>query len=203
MSEIGLFPLGLVLLPGERTPLHIFEPRYRELIAECLQRGTEFGIVLADDSGMRTTGTKAAILEVLERFDDGRSNVVVEGRERFQVIRLTEGRSFLTAETEALIDDGGPPDGEVLETCLAAYRRLIAAAGESVPELEPGAPTVSFDIAAIITFPVSTKQDLLESTSENERLVRIGGFLAQAAEAVTAGRVARERAGGNGKVDHF
>ncbi|TMJ94386.1 MAG: hypothetical protein E6G67_09675 [Actinobacteria bacterium] len=79
MSEIGLFPLDLVLLPGEQRPLHVFEPRYKELIGECLDEETEFGLVLADEEGMREVGTRAAVVEVLERFDDGRLNVVIEG----------------------------------------------------------------------------------------------------------------------------
>jgi Lon protease-like protein len=82
MEEIGLFPLGLVLLPTEQVPLHIFEPRYRELIGESLEQGVPFGIVYADDDGLRQIGTLATVRGV-ERFDDGRLNVVVEGGERF------------------------------------------------------------------------------------------------------------------------
>ena len=79
--EIGLFPLGIVLLPTEQIPLHIFEPRYRELIAECLEEEREFGLILADDDGLREVGTRALVTEVLERFDDGRLNVVDGYRE--------------------------------------------------------------------------------------------------------------------------
>ena len=79
MEEIGLFPLGLVLLPTEQVPLHIFEPRYRELIGETLEHGLPFGIVYADDDGLRQIGTLAAVTEVVERFSDGRLNIVVEG----------------------------------------------------------------------------------------------------------------------------
>ena len=79
MEEIGLFPLGLVLLPTEQVPLHIFEPRYRELITECLDQDEPFGLVFADDDGLRRVGTLASVVEVTDRFDDGRLNVVVEG----------------------------------------------------------------------------------------------------------------------------
>src|SRR4051794_37342058 len=94
MEEIGLFPLGLVLLPTEQVPLHIFEPRYRELIGESLEQGVPFGIVYADDDGLRQVGTLATVTEVVERFADGRLNVVVEGGERFRLLELTEGRPF-------------------------------------------------------------------------------------------------------------
>ena len=93
MEEIGLFPLGLVLLPTEQVPLHIFEPRYRELIAECLEAGEPFGLVFADDDGLRSVGTLASVVEVTDRFDDGRLNVVVEGGERFRLVELTGGAS--------------------------------------------------------------------------------------------------------------
>src|SRR6266545_6852518 len=107
MSEIGLFPLGVVLLPTERLPLHIFEERYKELIGECLQTDGDFGLVFADDDGMRTTGTRAGVVQVLERFPDGRLNIVVEGRERFRIVEVTSGRSFDTAIVEELPDEEG------------------------------------------------------------------------------------------------
>ena len=98
MPELGLFPLGVVLLPSEQLPLHIFEPRYRELIDECIEREREFGLVHADDDGTREIGTTAAVVEIVRRFPDGRLNVVVEGRERFRVVRLHRG---------PLVRDGG------------------------------------------------------------------------------------------------
>src|SRR5215210_290164 len=125
MSEIGLFPLELVLLPGEQAPLHIFEPRYRELIGECLDGGREFGLVLEDEDGMREIGTRCGVVEVLDRFSDGRLNVVVEARERIQLRELTKGRSFATAEVEALPDEGDSPTEDEVEDCLAAYARVV------------------------------------------------------------------------------
>src|SRR5918997_2836461 len=104
MSELGLFPLGIVLLPTEQIPLHIFEDRYQELIGECLAEEREFGLVYADDAGLREIGTRAAVTEVLDRFDDGRMNIVVEGRDRFRLVELTEGRSFATGVVEPVAD---------------------------------------------------------------------------------------------------
>ena len=93
MSELGLFPLGIVLLPTEQVPLHIFEERYKELIAECLDSDQEFGLVYADGDGVRDVGTRAAVIEVLAQLEDGRMNIVVEGRDRFRLLELTEGRN--------------------------------------------------------------------------------------------------------------
>jgi Uncharacterized protein, similar to the N-terminal domain of Lon protease len=89
MEELGLFPLGIVLLPSEHVPLHIFEPRYRELIAECLEQQQEFGLIYADDDGVREVEPARSVIEVLEEFEDGRLNIVVEGGERFRVEQLT------------------------------------------------------------------------------------------------------------------
>ena len=123
MTEIGLFPLGIVLLPTELVPLHIFEDRYKELIGECLELGQEFGLVYADEDGVRETGTRARVTEVLEHFDDGRLNIAVEGTERFQVTKLTRGRSFMTAEVEEIEDEPAEPDSEAIARALASYPR--------------------------------------------------------------------------------
>ena len=127
MPQLGLFPLRLVAFPGERLPLHIFEPRYRELIAECLASGEEFGILLADDDGIRAVGTRVAIVELLEKLPDGRLNILVEGRERFRLAELSEGRSFNTGVVEPFVDDDDPAgwryqlrDAEVIASAPAA-----------------------------------------------------------------------------------
>ena len=97
MPELGLFPLPLVLVPTERIPLHIFEPRYRELIGECLDTNGEFGLVLATgDGAVHEIGTRARVTEVLEELEDGRMNIVVEGGERFRLLELTRGHSYQT-----------------------------------------------------------------------------------------------------------
>ena len=200
MDEIGLFPLELVLLPGEQTPLHIFEPRYRELIGECLEEGGEFGLVLADEEGMREIGTRASVVEVLERFPDGRLNVVVEGRDRFRLVELTEGRSFATAEVDDVDDEGDLPTDEETARCLAAYRRVVEAADVALDDLDRG-ESLSFQIGARIDLGTDVKQDLLELRSERDRVVRLAPLLDQAAEAVQRERTIRERATSNGRVE--
>ena len=124
MSEIGLFPLGLVLLPTEQVPLHIFEPRYRELIGESLEHGRPFGIVYADDDGLRQIGTLATVTEVVERFEDGRLNILVEGGARFRLLELTEGRAFVTGRVEPVDDQHDPAEPADVERALALFDRL-------------------------------------------------------------------------------
>ncbi len=205
MGEIGLFPLGLVLVPGERVPLHIFEDRYKELIGECLETGAEFGLVLADDDGLRSVGTRASVLLVLERFDDGRLNIVVEGGERFRILAITEGRTFATAEVEPLADMGEadqPSEGERSE-CVAAYRRLMAAARSEPEDLDLTTGNLGFQLAGRVEFGSTLKQELLEMRSERERVIRVTELLDGAIKLIELRRVARERAGGNGHVQEL
>src|SRR3954469_21156067 len=98
MAELALFPLPLVLVPTERIPLHIFEPRYRELIEECLATGGDFGLALATgDGAVHDVGTRALVQQGLEGREDGSMNGIVEGGERFRLLELTKGRSYTTA----------------------------------------------------------------------------------------------------------
>jgi ATP-dependent Lon protease len=201
MSEIGLFPLELVLLPNERVPLHIFEDRYKDLIGDCLADATDFGLILEDDDGLREIGTRTAVIELIDTFDDGRMNVLVEGRGRFRVIELTEGRSFRTAEVEAVEDDGELPSDADVERTIAVFRRLVAAAeADEIEEPAPGSPLLSFELAARVDFGPELKQELLELRSEVRRLRRLAELLEQAAQALTREREVRQRAAGNGKV---
>jgi Lon protease-like protein len=202
VAEIGLFPLELVLLPSERVPLHIFEDRYRELIGESIADGSEFGIVLEDEDGLRQVGTSTGVIELVHTFDDGRMNVLVEGRSRFRIIEETEGHSYRSAEIEPLEDDdGGTPTGEETERTLEAFRRLAAVAEAEEVEVPSESDTpLSFLLGARVDFGTVLKQELLELRSERARLERLVDLLGQATVALTREREVRERASGNGKV---
>jgi Lon protease-like protein len=201
MDEIGLFPLNLVLVPGEQAPLHVFEPRYRELISECLDFGNDFGLVLEDDEGLREVGIRCNVVEVIDRFPDGRLNIVVEATERFQLLELTDGRAYRTAEIETLPDESDTPSEDEVEDVLAAYARVVAAAEAELDDLDLDADSVAYQIAARIDFGTVVKQGLLELRSERERVVKLAPMLNQAAEAVEREREIRTRAGGNGRVE--
>jgi Lon protease-like protein len=201
MPEIGLFPLELVLLPTERVPLHIFEPRYKELIQECLDLGTEFGLLFEDEDGRRKVGTRAGVVEVLQVFKDGRMNIVVEGRERFRVVGQTDGRRFATADVEPVVDGQDLPSPEDVERALTVFQRLAEAAEVEVEEpFSESSPTLSFELAARVDFGLELRQEVLELTSERERLRKLAEIFERAVEAITVEREVRERAAGNGKV---
>jgi Lon protease-like protein len=201
VSELGLFPLGIVLLPTEHVPLHIFEERYKELIAECLADEQEFGLVLADGEGIREIGTRAAVVEVLARLEDGRMNVLVEGRDRFKLIELTSGRSFRTGEVAPVVDEDDPAAARSVERALELFDRLRELTGSDVEVPSDASPQLSFAVAARVELAVEAKQGLLQEVSERVRLDRVCELLVEAAAAVERQRRAAERAATNGKVE--
>ena len=155
-------------------PLHIFEERYRELIGECLADEAEFGLILEDDDGLRQVGTRTGVIELVHTFDDGRMNVLVEGRERFPDRRAeTEGRSFRTAEVELLEDDEARsratrrPRGR--SRCSGSSPRSPRPTRSRSPIRGRSTP-LSFQLAARVDFGHELKQELLELRSERARL---------------------------------
>ena len=201
MAELGLFPLGLVLLPTERLPLHVFEDRYKELIGECLEQGTEFGFVYTDDQGIREVGTRARISDVLTRFDDGRMNVLVEGGERFRLDELTDGRSFATANVSPLDDDDETADASVVEEALRTFGALRDLTGSDVDVPEAGRRDLSFALAAKVELPPAEKLALLRELSERRRMDMVVELLDEALLTAQRVRRASRRATTNGRVD--
>jgi len=201
MPELGLFPLSLVLVPTEQLPLHIFEPRYRELIAECLETGGEFGLVLATgDGAVHEVGTRATVLQVLETLEDGSSNIVIEGGDRFRLLELTSGRSFTTAEVEPVLDDDDPADPADVARALQLFTRLAEEVDAEIELPDESSEQLDFELAALVDIGVDPKQELLASTSPRERMKRLAELLGIALEAVRLEKTVHARAGQNGKV---
>jgi Lon protease-like protein len=201
LTELGLFPLPLVLLPAERLPLHVFEERYKELIGECLERDGEFGLVYADDDGIREVGTRAGVVEVLDRFEDGRLNILVEGRERFRLVSLTAGRSFQTGDVTAVVDGEDPAGPEVVSRSLELFERLRELTGSDVDVPSEETPQLSFALAGRVELAPEVKLELLAELSERVRLERVCELLDAVAAMVERQRLAAERAATNGRVD--
>lgn len=194
VAEIPIFELPLAVLPTERVPLHIFEERYKRMIGHCLGGDEPFGIVLRTDEGVRGTGCAARVSDVLERFDDGRLNIVVTGDWRFRVLDRWEGAEFPLGRVERLAEEVDP--GADPSEARAAFRRLLEAL-ESDADPEAGA-TTAFDIAGRLEMPVAAKQDLLEADSESSRLSLLEATLDRLTGQVERRREVAALAGKNG-----
>lgn len=179
MSEIGLFPLSIVLLPAERVPLHIFETRYKELINSCLTDDAPFGMVLVDADQAREVGTRAHVVEVLERFEDGRLNVIVEGGERFRVLKTHAVHSYFTAEIAEYDDEAAPPGSDTFDAFLGEYLGVFDQLGMDAPQVELDSK-LSFRVAAQLALGLDDKQELLQMRSEAERLDKLSQLLPRA-----------------------
>lgn len=201
MTELGLFPLGLVLLPTEQVPLHIFEERYKDLIGECLDDDSEFGLVYADESGIREIGTRAAVLEVLTRFEDGRMNILIEGRDRFKLLELTSRRNFQTGDVAPIEDVDDSADASTVDRARALFDRLRELTSSEIEVPDADTPQLSYVLAARVELAAEAKLELLAETSEKARLKRVCELLGEAAVAVERQRHAAERAATNGKVE--
>jgi Lon protease-like protein len=201
VAEIGLFPLGIVLLPTERVPLHVFEERYKELIGECIDTDGEFGLVHAEGDELADVGTRARVAKVLTRFPDGRLNVLVEGGERFRLEELTSGRSFLTATVLAFEDDEDTPARDAVDRALGLFGRLREVTGSDVDPPAAGVPQLSFALAGRVELPPEEKLELLRDRSEPSRLERVCALFEAAIAGAERMRVAAERATRNGRVE--
>jgi Lon protease-like protein len=185
----------------KRVPLHIFEPRYRQLIAECLETGGEFGLIFAtDDGAVYDIGTRATVEEVLDELDDGRLDIVVEGHERFRLLELTSGRLYATGLVEPVVDEDELHEPLEVIRAIEAFAALVAETESPVEVPEADSPLVDFELAARVDFAPDAKQELLVSTSPRERLERLTELLEIALEAVRLEKSLRDRAGKNGKV---
>lgn len=197
---LPLFPLDLVLLPGVPLPLHIFEPRYKEMIKECLEKKSQFGIVRAKEEAFVNTGCTAEIINVLKTYPDGRMNILVEGQKRFEVLQVNQERTFLQAEVFYL-DDSEPAAAKDIEKALALHGQIMELAGARVEETEKtNAGQLAYRLAGSLPFDPDFQQALLEMNSEAERVRAIMSFFERILPALHRSARTKQRAGGNGHV---
>ena len=198
MPLIPLFPLEVVLFPGVPLPLHIFEPRYKEMMGECLRDRTEFGVVRVVNDGIAAAGCTAAILDVIKRYDDGRMDILSEGRRRFETIALDQERSFLRGEVAFFDDEPSEASTAAAQRAIRLYLDLLALADvEAENPPEPG-PNLSFLITSGLPLELDFKQQLLESRSEAKRIGLIVEYYESLVPRLKRALKARKKSGGNG-----
>ena len=176
---LPLFPLNVVLFPRTPLPLHIFEERYKEMIAEILDSQGEFGVVLAGEKGIVNTGCTASVDKVIQKYDDGRMDVLTIGRRRFEILLLNEEKSYLRGAVEFFDDDEfDPTPPAVKERVIEGYNdlRRIEEPDEESANPQLADPQLSFQLAQAVS-DVNFRQLLLATRSECERMKRLAEFL--------------------------
>jgi Lon protease-like protein len=200
LPEFPLFPLGLVALPGELVPLHIFEDRYKAMMNRCRENDSEFGIVWLADDGLRDIGCAMVIEQVLDELEDGRLNILTRGTRPFRVRERQAHLPYPAGVVEFVADREEPPDRELTARAHAAYADLVKRATDSEPEAAELAELGAYEMAATVDFGLEAKQGLLDLRSENARLRLVTRLFRAASKRLDFVDRAQARARSNGKV---
>lgn len=202
-EALPLFPLGLVLFPGEPVPLHIFEPRYREMVKVCLDEDGPFGIIYASEEGLAQIGCTARIHKVVQRYADGRLDIVAVGEERFRLDGVNRDRSYLTAHVTWVEDASGVTDDDkVRQRVITRHMKLIElAGGDPRPEVYDGSLDISFLVGRNAGLDLDDKQTLLEMNDEAGRLHFLAEHLQKLLIRVQKAHKIRDLAQGDGHPD--
>ncbi len=199
-TRIPLFPLDVVLLPAMALPLHIFEPRYRVMIARCLDEKLEFGMILAANNNIATMGCTAEIVRKIRDYPDGRLDIATEGRAVFCLTELLDEKDYYEGVVEYVTDEPSSLD--------ASKRAKLVAAFEQAHEFLFGQPwmqgptedeaTLAYRMAALLPVELEKRQALLESRSESHRRDMVQSLIGALLPKLSEREQARKRAGGNG-----
>ena len=169
--RLPLFPLGVVLYPSELMPLHIYESRYRTMTARCLDEDAPFGVLCTEDGKMAEVGCTARISRVLQRYTDGRLDILVSGGQRFEVLALYDNRAYLTGDVHYLEDGSRIPKPADVERVIAQHIRLLEIAGRKIrPSLYRKSDVISYIIARSAGLTLNQKQQVLEIPDEQARV---------------------------------
>ena len=205
VNAFPLFPLGIVALPGEGVPLHIFEERYKAMIERCLEAGrgspdSEFGIVWLSDEELKPIGCACEVERLIERLPDGRMNILARGCRPFRLLERQDDLPYPAGVVEFLGDEQEEPDEEAASSAHELYRELVMQATDRALDAEELREMDAYRMAGTVEFPTESKQELLELRSENARLRTLAALLSAALERVSLLERAEARARSNGKV---
>jgi Lon protease-like protein len=174
---LPLFPLEVVLFPRTPLPLHIFEERYKEMVGEVLESKSEFGVVLAGEKGIVSTGCTASVEKVMKSYPDGRMDILTLGRRRFEIILLNDEKSYLRGAVEFFDDEEfeAIPD-ETSRRVLEAYTAMRELEDqEPLVDPEMSDPQVSFQLAQLVS-DLDFRQVLLALRSEAGRMRHLAEY---------------------------
>lgn len=200
LERIVLFPLQVVLFPQAGLPLHIFEPRYQELIRNCVETESEFGVVLERGGGVAKVGCSARVIEVTREYENGRMDIAVEGRRVFEILEIFQDKPCLEANIQAVADEPDPKTIEAPVEIIAAYEKchelLYGSAPDEIDREEH--PSLAYAIAEDLPLDLDDKQSLLAVRDENERLALLLPMIQQLVPRAEVRQRMRQKAGGNG-----
>jgi len=199
-DRIPLFPLNVVLFPGEELPLHIFEPRYRRMVRECLDGRSPFGMLLAVDDGITRVGCTAEILEVAKRYPDGRMDIITVGRDPFRIVELITEDPLLEGQVDYLEDREAPLEAKCKRKLIEEYETCHTLLFDSLPRDVEESPdgALSYAIASTLPMDLLCKQQILELRTESARQERLLRYLCDWAPHLLKEKAMRQSAGGNG-----
>jgi len=199
-DRIPLFPLNVVLLPGVDLPLHIFEPRYRQMVKKCLEEKSEFGMLLSTPDGIARVGCTAEILEMVKRYDDGRMDILTVGRVPFRVVELYKDEPLLEGEVDYLEDRETQVNAGVPRELVELYETCHTLIFEDYPKNldDESAGELSYLVTGTLPMELLWKQQILELRTEASRQVQLVAYLREWAPHLQKAATTRQRAGGNG-----
>jgi Lon protease-like protein len=199
--RIPLFPLDVVLFPGEPLPLHIFEERYKEMIGLCIEKQSAFGVVRAQRDGLAVIGCTARILRVLHRYDDGRLDILCRGEQRFEIEMLENSRAYLEAKVDFFDDEEEPAARSLKEECIALHFETLELAGLETSEMPTSLDgPISFMLASTLPADLGFKQQLLNSRSDAKRTEYLLDFYQAILPKLRTGAAGNSAAAHNGHV---
>lgn len=199
-TRIPLFPLDVVLFPGAALPLHIFEPRYKKMIGLCMSQSREFGVIFARESRIASVGCTAEVVQKLKEYDDGRMDILTEGRAVFQLNELLDVKEYSEATVEYLQDEPTERDAreeaQVLELFQQCHAAIFGQSWTSDEEQSEG--SLAYRIAALLPLALEEKQGLLEMRDENRRYNFLFNRMTQLLPQLVRRQRVRKSAAGNG-----
>jgi Lon protease-like protein len=205
MSEVLLpiFPLGLAPLPGEAIPLHIFEPRYQQLIRDCAPPAESraylpFGIHTLEQGQWHATGCTVVIEAVLHKYPDGQLDLITRAHQRYRLLEaVTSEKPYRQARVEWLLDQAPESEANLQQRVLALGQRWLALRGQTLDTI---APQLSFQLASLLDFTLADRLRLRDMLSENERLEMLCDYLSEQVPRLEEKREFQRRVSSNG---HF
>ena len=197
---LPLFPLEVVLFPDAPLPLHIFEPRYKEMIGELLESREHFGVVRSTENGIEQVGCTAEIVAVAKQYEDGRMDIVTEGRRRFEIMQVDMGRTYLRAEVLYIVDEPERPPEKDVVRLLEMQKEMLELMGANAELPDADDQQLTLTIASAMPFDLEMKQKLLASRSEPQRMKALIDYYEKVLPGLRRAVKARRKAGGNGHV---